>query len=198
MSRRRPHDAGRAPAARGPGGPARAMLTVAMAFAIYLALLPAWRWLGIDRLYRGAVLLAADLAASLAGVLHGSERLTPAAYTSFESVFLFVAALGLAATALPRRTRLRRFGALLGAVLLLNAACVALDVAIAAARGGFPVAGGRMSVPLGYVIAERVRFVLYTVGLQLWPFLAMGITALWSARAAAAPAPQRARAGRSG
>ena len=158
------------------------IVRLAAAVALCVALLPLWRAAGLDAVYRGVVLGPAQVVAHLLGIIPESRRLAAAIFSrvSLEPVLLFVLSLGIVASRLGGAARLRRYGSLLVALAAVNVVCVLIEAAIAANRSSFVREGEALVVPLTFVILDRFRFVLFHIGLQLWPFAAMALTVHWN------------------
>ena len=159
---------------------------LAAAVALCFAILPLWRLAGLDALYRNVVLQVAQGAAHQLGILPESKRFTAAIFArvSLEPVLLFVLSLAVVASRLGAAVRIRRYGGLLLALTTVNVVCVVIEAAYAVGSSAFVRTGESLVVPIQFVILDRLRFILYHIGLELWPFAAMALTVRWNARGA--------------
>lgn len=152
-----------------------------VAFVVYLAVYPAWVWSGARDAYLDMVLRAGI--ALVRATQHFPLDLDRQDF-KIQYIDCLVVLAGCCLVVSWRvafRARLRRFGGLLGAILVTHVMAamfgIRSDVTRALVRDGGPA----LLLPWELQIIVMVKYLLYNVGIMLGPFILLALTVAWNA-----------------
>jgi hypothetical protein len=162
---------------------------LALGLGLYVVLDVAWLAAGADRAYDAAVLqLGARLSSSVAHFPVGSTTARPLVLHNQGHACVLIVAMAVVSSRLAWRARLGRFGALLALVATSHVLAMALQLHLATALKFEARTGVALLLPWETALHKRVFQLLFLAGLQIAPFVALALTAMWNhERAPAAP-----------
>jgi hypothetical protein len=158
----------------------REVLRACAAYVLYLVLQPVWSRFGLRALYESLVLAVAGrlfLPIQHFDVLATLDNLS---IVNIDFLVVLVISLFLVAWRMPWADRTKRFGAALSVIFVLHVAAVILEIRVRSAQELWAQQQLLILLPWEFRVVERLKYLLYDVGLQLGPFLMLGLTATWN------------------
>ncbi len=158
----------------------REILRACAAYFLYLVLQPVWSRFGLRALYESLVLAAAGrlfLPIQHFDVLATLDNLS---IVNIDFLVVLVISLFLVSWRMPWAERAKRFGAALSVIFALHVAAVILEIRVRSAQDLWAQQQLLILLPWEFRVVERLKYLLYDVGLQLGPFVMLGLTATWN------------------
>lgn len=171
----------------------RQLLRIAVAFLVYLILQRFWILSGLEQKYDSLVMgLAAAifLPTQHFPIVPSLDNLS---VRNLDFVIVFTLSLFLVSTAVPWRRRLKQFVPALVVIYCLHVLTVILQVKVTTTLDLNRQYGLLILLPWEFKIVERLKYLLYDLGLQAGPFILALLTVAWNSGLSLPPRSQGQR-----